>query len=366
LFVVIVGGSAVLADGPLHEELECRNGTRFRDTWIISVLPDPNLWKIRHLRGDMKSLPRFTPFVVAVIAAVFGWAGTSLFGVQPPQGQGQGKGTVLLPENSEKERPSDAPGPESPEAKSTLEQARQRLLRYQSLKAKLVETVALTNRRFIVNGSYLQGSGADLKLRLEFATKLGETEGTLLEVCDGQVLWTRHHIGSDVRISRRDVRQILQAAAANGYTDNLLTVELGFGGLPGLLASIEQSMQFDQWREDTADGQKLVVIEGGWKPQMLSMWQGKNPKAPLPDYVPSRIRLNFDSESLFPRRVLYLRRNAENRLRPLVSLDFSEIETDIAIPAEKFKFVPPDGVFPEDLTAQFVKQIEQRRPPNSK
>ncbi len=255
---------------------------------------------------------------------------------------------------------ADASGPESPEAKAALDQARQRLLSYQSIQAKLVETVALANRRFTINGSYLQAGGADLRLRLEFQVKLGDTEGSILEVCDGQVLWTRHKVGGDVRITRRDVGQILQAAADNGLSDNLITVELGVGGLPSLLASIGQSIQFDQYKEDTADGRKLVVIEGGWKPEMLKFWQGAKFNEPLPDYVPSRIRLYLDGESLFPRRILYLRRNAENQLRPKVSLDFSEIETDNEISAAKFKFVPPEGVFPEDLTPQFLDRIKQR------
>lgn len=311
----------------------------------------------------MKSLPKLTFAVITATAAICWLTGTT-WGFQREASSEQGKGAAAKsdpPKSETKERPSDAPGPESPEAKTALDQTRQRLLSYESIKAKLVETVALGSRRFTVKGDYLQGRGADLKLRLEFQVKLGDTEGALLEVCDGQVLWTRHQVGTDVRISRRDVRQILQAAADNGLPDNLITVELGFGGLPGLFASIEKSMQFDQHKEDTADGQKLVVLEGGWKPDMLKAWQGNNPKATLPDYVPSRIRLYLDGESLFPRRILYLGRNAEQLLRPMVSLDFTEVETNIPIPPAKFKFVPPEGVFPEDLTPQFLDQIKQRR-----
>lgn len=305
----------------------------------------------------MKSLPRFTAALLAV--AILGFC----FGSREVRGQRTSEGEPTAgpksPATAPAARPVDVPGDESPEAKATLDQARQRLLSYQSIQAKLVETVALANRRFTINGRYLQGGGGDLRLRLEFEVKLGDTDGSILEVCDGQVLWTRHQIGSDVRISRRDVRQILQAAADNGLPDNLITVELGFGGLPGLFASIEKSMQFDQYKEDTADGRKLVVIEGGWKPAMLKLWK-KKPADSLPDYVPSRIRIYFDGESLFPRRILYLGRNAENFLRPKVSLDFSEVETNGTIPAAKFKFVPPDGVFPEDLTPQFLDQIKQR------
>ena len=308
----------------------------------------------------MKSLPKFTLAVIAMVLVGLWQNSPEVWGQRAP-GFEQ-KPAKNFPLKAPTPQMTEAPGPESPEAKAALDQARQRLLSYPSIQAKLVETVALTNRRFTINGSYLQGGGGgDLRLRMEFQVKVGETEGSILEVCDGQVLWTRHKVGNDVRISRRDVRQILQAAADNGLSDNLITVELGFGGLPGLLASIGNSIQFDQYKEDTADGRKLVVIEGGWKPDMLKFWQGTKPDEPLPDYVPARIRLYLDGESLFPRRILYLGRNAENLLRPKVSLDFSEIETNTAIPAAKFKFVPPEGVFPEDLTPQFLDQIKQRR-----
>ncbi|HLQ46600.1 MAG TPA: hypothetical protein VK137_17785, partial [Planctomycetaceae bacterium] len=138
-------------------------------------------------------------------------------------------------------------------------------------------------------------------------------------------------------------------------------VELGFGGLPGLFASIEKSIQFDQQKEESAEGRQLVVLEGSWKPDMLKGWKGNNPNAPLPDYVPSRIRLYLDGESLFPRRILYLSRNAEQLLRPMVSLDFSEVSTDGPVPADAFTFVPPEGVFPVDLTQEFLELIKQRQ-----
>lgn len=315
----------------------------------------------------MKSLPRFTFALVACAIVGYGISAASLSGFQAelPKGAGPRKPTDAASSPGEKAKfqqtSPDAPGQESPEAKLALDQARQRLLSYQSIQAKLVETVSMGNRRFTATGGYLQGRGADFKLRLEFQVKVGATDGAILEVCDGQVLWTRHQIGTETRISRRDVRQISQAAAESGTPDDFVTVELGFGGLPGLLASIERSMQFDHFKEDKQDNRKLVVIEGGWKPELLKLWKNNNLKNALPDHVPSRIRIYLESESLFPRRILYLNRNAEGLLRPMVSLDFSEVETNVRIPAEKFKFAPPDGVFPEDLTQQFLEQIKQRR-----
>ena len=314
----------------------------------------------------MKSLPIFWLSTICVVVVAYGLS-EQLFGEQI----GSTKPTtaeaskVSAPQKTAataaKERVAEAQLKEAPEARALWEQARQRLRSYQSIKARLVETVALGQRRFTVSGDYQQGHGAELKLRLEFKVRVGNTDGSILEVCDGQVLWTRHQIGTETRISRRDVRQILQAAAESGMSEDLLIVELGFGGLPGLFASIEKSMLFVKQSEETYEGHKLVVIEGGWKPEMLKAWQGNNPNSPLPDYVPSRVRLYFDSNTLFPRRILYLGRTPEQSLRPMVSLDFTEVQTNIPLAADLFKFKQPEGVFPEDLTDQFLEQIKRRQ-----
>jgi hypothetical protein len=313
----------------------------------------------------MKSLPIFWLSAICVVVVAYGLS-KQLFGEQPgstkPTAAEAGKASAAQTTAADAiERVTEAPLKQSPEARALWEQARQRLRSYQSIKAKLVETVALGQRRFTVSGAYQQGYGADLKLRLEFQVRVGNTDGSILEVCDGQVLWTRQQIGTETRISRRDVRQILQAAAESGMSEDLIIVELGFGGLPGLFASIEKSMLFVKQSEETYDGRKLVVIEGGWKPELLKAWRGNNPDSPLPDYVPSRVRLYFDANTLFPRRILYLGRTPEQSLRPIVSLDFTEVQTNIPLAADLFKFKQPEGVFPEDLTDDFLKQIKRRQ-----
>ncbi len=314
----------------------------------------------------MKSLPIFLLSAICVVVVAYGLS-EQLLGEQPvstkPSAAEIGKASAARSTAAESanERVAEAPLKEAPEARNMWEQARQRLRSYQSIKAKLVETVALGQRRFTVSGDYQQGHGADFKLRLEFKVRVGNTDASILEVCDGQVLWTRHQIGAETRISRRDVRQILQAAAESGMSEDLIIVELGFGGLPGLFASIEKSMLFVKQSEETYDGHKLVMIEGGWKPEVLKAWQGNSPDSPLPEYVPSRVRLYFDSNTLFPRRILYLGRTPEQSLRPMVSLDFTEVQTNIPLAADLFKFKQPEGVFPEDLTDQFLEQIKRRQ-----
>ena len=222
----------------------------------------------------------------------------------------------------------------------------------------MVETVDLGLRRFRMKGSYLQGT--DLKLRLEYDLQVGNTEARMVEVCDGQILWTHQTIGAEERVTRRNVRQILTAASSAGKTpQNLLTAELGLGGLPGLLAGIQKSVQLEkQWEQDV-NGQTFVVIEGGWKKSFRAKFLGEDAdeKQLLPAFVPDDVRIYFEQESLFPRRILYLKRAESGTRRPMVTLDFVEVQWDVELAEDAFNYTPPEKVARQDVTQAYINRF---------
>ena len=243
-------------------------------------------------------------------------------------------------------------------AQVTLESARDRLISYRSVQSQMIETVDLGLRRFRMEGSYLQGT--DLKLRLEYDLQIGNTEAHLVEVCDGQILWTHQKIGTEERVTRRNVRQILTAASSAGKTpQNLLTAELGLGGLPGLLAGIQKSVQLEkQWEQDVNE-QTFVVIEGGWKKSFRSKFLGPDAdqEQPLPTFVPDQVRIYFEQESLFPRRILYLKRSEDGTRRPMVTLDFVEVRWDVELAEDAFNYTPPEKVARQDVTQAYINRF---------
>jgi outer membrane lipoprotein-sorting protein len=242
----------------------------------------------------------------------------------------------------------------------TMEQAREKLIGYESVRAEIAEVVTIGNRKLRLKGKYLQGT--DLQLRFEYEVNVGGTKGSLLEVCDGQILWTYYKAGKQQRVSRRSVRQILEGAG--GSAENLLTAEIGLGGLPGLLASIQRAITFDkQWEQD-ADNQTFIVVEGTWKPQIREKFLGANPKQSdrLPQHVPDRIRVYYDQTHLFPRRILYLKQNPQTNIHhPMVKLDFQKVEWDIELDEALFKYTPPENVPREDTTEHYVKQFAEAK-----
>ncbi len=241
----------------------------------------------------------------------------------------------------------------------SLQQAHDKLNGYRFIDAKLDQTVRVGDRKFHMSGRYLKG--ADLKLRLEYEVKVGGTSGKLIEVCDGQLLWTHTDIGGQQRVTRRNVQQIISAASQAGFTSqNVLTAELGLGGLQGLLASLQKSIQFDsQWEQDASD-RTFVVIEGAWKRSFRERFLGPDAPAnrPMPPAVPDQVRLYFEQDSLFPRRIVYLKKEGDGRRLPMVTIDFTEVTWPESLDESLFTFKPPATVAPEDVTKAYVNQFQ--------
>jgi hypothetical protein len=250
-------------------------------------------------------------------------------------------------------------------AKTAFENSRDKLVSRRSIQAKIRQKVSIGDKQFTAAGSYVQGS--DLKLRLQMEVFLGSSQkppaGKLLQVCDGQILWTRHEIDETPRITRRDVRKILNAAQANpNLPESVLVAELGLGGLPALVASLEKSMSFHSVREESVDGTPYTVVDGSWNMQSLRRFGVTQPnsKQPLPRHVPDAVRIYFEKRTDFPRRVLYLKRPAaKNYLRPMVTLDFLEVVLDADVSDETFQFQPDEDVLQVDVTNTYLKQLQR-------
>ena len=245
-----------------------------------------------------------------------------------------------------------------------LERARENLIGLKSVRATILETVSIGNRRFKATGDYLQGT--DMRLRLQYTVNAGGAEGSLLEVCDGTILWSQQTIGDQTKLTRRDVRQILNAAASGGnVAENILIAELGLGGLPALLASLERSMTFDQADHQEVDGISFVIIGGTWNNEYRQRFQSSPASSSdrLPDLVPDGVRIYFDAETLFPRRIQYLKTRTDTELEhPLVTLDFTNVVLDAPVSESEFQFEPPDNVYAEDVTNKYIEKLKPSAP----
>jgi hypothetical protein len=258
-------------------------------------------------------------------------------------------------------------------AETLLRDARDRLYAYHSVRATFVERANLGNRRFAAKGAYLSGDFPQLKL--EYRIQIGGSEGVLIEVCDGNVLRTSKEIrpidgaAGEPTLShwtRKDIKQILEASYVEGTPDAaVLQAELSLGGVPTLLASLERTMLFDTVREQTWQGRPTTVIEGGWRTAAISrIAQQMGPSIQqVVQFIPDRVRIYFDKQTLFPTRILYRKQVSANPVAfiPLLSIEFTDIRLNEGVDAEEFRYVPPKGVDEVDETLVYLKLIEQIR-----
>lgn len=253
--------------------------------------------------------------------------------------------------------------PPLPNAAELLAAAQQRLIGHNQIRADLQEIVSIKEPAFRMTGSYVS---AGLKLRLKFTVKLpGNVQGSLLEVCDGERLWSVTELPGATRVTRRDVRQILSALEqAKTHPERAATVDLALGGLPALLTSLTQSMQFQSVKEDTLAEHKVWAVSGKWRSEVVKQLTGGEEEGALPAHIPDAVRVYLAQDTLFPERIVYFKQQGDSGgYRPLLDLRLTNIVLDGPVNPREFEFAPPENVEPEDVTRQFLDQLF---PPPSK
>jgi hypothetical protein len=277
---------------------------------------------------------------------------------------------ALLPPEAE----SAAGGDKKPTPASELKRARERLLKATSVSATVVETITLFEKSFKAEGKYLQQVSPrpnEWNMRLELVVKVGEAGGSLLEVCDGEVLWTRTELDfgrkseqgkrKETTLTRRNVAEIMGAARRLGdpQQEAALIATFGLGGLPALLAALEQDMKFSaEMKEETLRDRPVVVVSGSWSDAFASRLRGtagQGAPSLLPAFVPDSVRLYIDRETGFPHRVQYLKKVAgRNVARPMLTLDFLDVALNEPVNKNEFDYEPPERVPVIDQTKAFV------------
>jgi hypothetical protein len=246
-----------------------------------------------------------------------------------------------------------------PNAADLLTAAHQKLLAHTHIRADLQEVVAIKQPPFRMTGTYVS---AGLKLRLNFQVKLPDgVTGSLLEVCDGERLWSVTELPGSTRVTRRDVRQILEAMdQAKNRPDRTAAIDLALGGLPALLKSLTRSMQFSSVTAETVGDRPYWRLSGKWRPEFLRQLTGGDEKAKLPPHIPEAVRLFLAQDTLFPERLVYLKQTGdgkETEYRPLLELRLTNIVLNGPVESREFDFTPPNGVEPEDVTRQYLDQL---------
>ena len=171
--------------------------------------------------------------------------------------------------------------------------------------ATIVQKVDMLNQKFRLEGNYYKDTGNRVRLQLDLVG-LGDLGSTMLQVCDGKVLWEFRKVLGIQDYRRRDLVPILQRLenpALDDFFRSLVMTQLGFGGPEALVMGFQKSVKFDKFSDKTVEGMDCWVLEGAWRDRAGLTSPNEpplNPTIPLPPYIPSNVTITIEKKTFWP------------------------------------------------------------------
>ena len=294
-------------------------------------------------------------FLFSAIAVVERFRTRNAFGKQPPPQAGN----APSPESSAAPRKA----PPSGDGQTLIHRAVSALGSHYTVSAEVTQTANLLGQEMIGSGSYFeQRSNQGLRFRLELNAQTSDDKRAsgLVQVCDGQYLWSYRKLRGSESLSRVDltlVQQRLDEVGA-GSSAQILDGWPGMGGLAKLLQSYDRAFLFDTPEEVQLQSSfPAWKVEGRWRPEMLAravprlkdaIKQGRGvAREDLPEHLPNSVVLFLGKDDLFPYSIFYYRlegTTADVKASPddrqIVQIILSEVRFNQSIPAGKFVYNP--------------------------
>jgi hypothetical protein len=313
----------------------------------------------------------FAFFVAATAVPILTWA----------QGPGQ-----LPPLEAGARAPALDEEPEGPPtaAELAIDEAIAKVRARETVSSDVEVVVDILGHRFSISGIYLKAPGLRSLLRLSVAG-LGDSSGTMQQVCDGKTLWDYTQIMEQQNleiVQVEPVMQLLQKPEIDAEIRAQIETQFGFAGPEALLVGLRKVSRFDQMAEGTLDGREVLVIGGSWKEREMANLPGGQSAVDrlgmLPPYVPSVVRLWIGKEDGWPYKVelqgrvasmmregpvlgadgrTVAKRSAATR-QPQSSLTLVYALNDKPVRDEEFLFAAPPTVNAQDLTDRITTSLE--------
>jgi hypothetical protein len=199
---------------------------------------------------------------------------------------------------------TEAPTP----AENQLDAATIKVRLMERIAAKVDQEVDMLNQRFKLEGNYYKDTNHRVRLQLKLVG-LGDTGSTMLQVCDGKVLWDYQHVLNMQIYRKREILPILKKLEDPIFDDffrSFIISQMGFGGPEAMLTGLRRAVKFDQVGDDKIDGVEVWVLGGTWKDRTNLLGPNERPlppTAPLPPYIPSNVRVFVGKADGWPYKI---------------------------------------------------------------
>jgi outer membrane lipoprotein-sorting protein len=283
-------------------------------------------------------------------------------------------------------KPAEPPQEPPTEAERLIDLAIKKIAGLKSVSADMVQNVVMLKQKFDIKGRYLKAPDSRIYLRLA-VSGLPDSDGTILQVCDGETLWEYQQIlESQVyrKLSIKPIFERLNSPDMDPKTRDQILNQMGFAGPDALLVGLRKSVRFDQNDEGTLDGKAIWVLHGTWRNRNGLVGPDQRPlpaTGPLPAFVPSLATLYLGKDDGWPYRMELLgkvptilydmrrvgpdgkvigsRSSIEKVDASEIKLVYSNVQLNAAVRPEEFAFQAPPNATVEDNTEVIIKGLDQ-------
>ncbi|MFO0892605.1 MAG: hypothetical protein U0790_26115 [Isosphaeraceae bacterium] len=314
--------------------------------------------------------------LLLVVAAAVGQDFGGAPKVQPATGPGAAGKAAELPQ----EPPT--------EAEKLIDDAIKRLAAIKSVTADVVQNVEMLKQKFDVKGRYLKAPTSRIYLKLSISG-LPDSSGTLLQVCDGDVLWDYQQVLDSQTYRKLRIKPIFERLNSPEIDPKLrdqIMTQLGFTGPESLLMGLRKSIKFDQKEEGELDNVPVWILRGTWRNRTGLVGPDQRPlppNGPLPAYVPSLATLYLGKDNLWPYKMILVgkvptvlldtrrigpdgrpvgRVGSIEKVQPSkVTYSYLNVQINPTPPVrpEEFAFQAPPNAQVEDSTEAILKMLDQ-------
>ncbi len=271
---------------------------------------------------------------------------------------------------------SQAGKPDQPQA--LLDRVRQTLDQAGSLSMKVRMQIDSFDQQGSGAGDYLQKrDGSHLLSRFTLTCQFGTATFAVSQINNGRWFWNNRQLPDGPSLSKLDLDRIDEVLRTSGTSERTFRPgQLPIGGLPKLVAGLQQSFQFSPLGETQLAGRQVWVLDGSWRrerliaavPDQRSAIEAGRPidLKKMPAHLPERVVLFIGQADLLPHRIDYLRRSERGGgagegsplpgYRAMQTIEFFEIRND-PIDSREFQYQPPKGIKVTDATDDYLRSV---------
>jgi outer membrane lipoprotein-sorting protein len=293
-------------------------------------------------------------------------------------------GSVLPPETAAKEKAEEPPTA----AEKLVDEALAKIAKLQYVSAELVEDVQMLREKLTITGRYLKAPNARVYCLLTVKQGgLPDTEGTTLQVCDGETFWDYQQVLNSQLYRKFSVKPVLERLNSPDLDPKIkeqAMTQMGLAGPETLLVGLRRTIRFEHKEEGQLDGKKVWILRGTWKSRQGLAGPDGRPVMPsglLPPYIPSDASLYLGKDDGWPYKLVLMGRplsvlldtrkvgpdgrkigslsSIERPTPTKITLEYTDVKLNAAIRIDRFAFTAPPTAQVEDNTEVIVRMLDQ-------